>query len=179
MVAGFGCRGEWGIFYGNKDSPTEQRGVLKREFDGMINLMRIRACAEQRKGLRTKPGKRPSRVNVIGTLCAALRLCIECYRHTTTVEFFKHWFETWLLKAILWSEGYTVVLNNASFFGSGQNLLYSGRCMPLRPSTSVLCPILGWLQQVLPMTAFFTAGSCGCCFFRRTHLTTWRGLGQT
>ena len=52
----------------------------------------------------TKPGKRPGRINVIGALCVAAHLCIECYRYATTAEFFEHWFETRLLEAIPWCE---------------------------------------------------------------------------
>jgi len=63
----------------------------------------------------TKPGKRPGRINVIGALCVAAHLCMECYRHATTAEFFEHWFETRLLEAIPWGEGYTIILDNASF----------------------------------------------------------------
>jgi len=40
---------------------------------------------------------------------------MECYRHAITAEFFEHWFETWLLEAIPWGEGYTVTLDNAWF----------------------------------------------------------------
>jgi len=63
----------------------------------------------------TKPGKRPGRINVIGALCVAMHLCMECYRHATTAEFFEHWFETRLFEAIPWGEGYTVILDNAGF----------------------------------------------------------------
>ena len=44
-------------------------------------------------------------------LCAALHLCVECYRHATNAEFF----ENRLLQAIPWGEGYTVILDNARF----------------------------------------------------------------
>jgi len=67
------------------------------------------------KVARTKPGRHAIWVNVIGGLCAALHLCMECYRHTTTAWFFEHWLETRLLQAIPWGEGHTVILDNAGF----------------------------------------------------------------
>jgi transposase len=62
-----------------------------------------------------KQGKRFGRVNVIGALCAASHICVECYKHATDAEFFEDWFENRLLRAIPWGEGYTVILDNARF----------------------------------------------------------------
>ena len=63
----------------------------------------------------TKPGRKPERLNVIGALCVAVHLCMEIHRHTTGAAFFEDWFENRLLKALPWGEGYTVIMDNASF----------------------------------------------------------------
>jgi transposase len=62
----------------------------------------------------TKSGKAFERVNVIGALWEEKYLAVECYKHTTKAEFFEEWFER-LLEQIPHGQGYTVIMDNASF----------------------------------------------------------------
>ena len=54
-------------------------------------------------------------MNVIGAYCAGKHLAIECYNHSANSKFFEDWFINDLLKEIPIGEGYTVIMDNASF----------------------------------------------------------------
>jgi len=60
-------------------------------------------------------GKQFERTNVIGARCDGKHYAVECYNHTTDSEFFENWFENRLLKEIPEGEGYTIIMDNASF----------------------------------------------------------------
>jgi transposase len=48
-------------------------------------------------------------------LCHGEHHAVACYNHTTKSEFFEKWFEERMLKSIPLGEGYTVIMDNASF----------------------------------------------------------------
>jgi len=62
-----------------------------------------------------KRGKKFERLNVIGAKCKRKHFAIECYKRSTNSEFFEWWFGNNLLNAIPAGEGFTVILDNASF----------------------------------------------------------------
>jgi transposase len=47
-------------------------------------------------------------------LCNKKHIAVECYKHRTKAGFFEQWFER-LLDQIPLGEGYTVIMDNASF----------------------------------------------------------------
>ena len=61
-----------------------------------------------------KSGRRLERLNVIGALCNGRHLAPRCYKRPTNGEFFEQWFEG-LLQLLPHGEGYTVIMDNASF----------------------------------------------------------------
>jgi len=88
-----------------------------------------------------KQGKRFGRVNVIGALCAALHLCVECYRHATNAEFFEDWFENRLLQAIPWGEAVSKLQDTQIFMDYYMNT----RCkqVMITKNTTVCHMIIG------------------------------------
>ena len=60
-------------------------------------------------------GNKFERTNVIGAKCDGKHLAVECYKHATDSAFFENWFENDLLKVLPEGEGYTVIMDNASF----------------------------------------------------------------
>lgn len=60
-----------------------------------------------------KPGKRFTRLNVIGAVCNGIHSAVTCYKHSTDSIFFEDWFKNTLLPAI--PKGHTVIMDNARF----------------------------------------------------------------
>ena len=66
------------------------------------------------RGLGVREGKKAEHTNVIGALCGMRHIAVECYKHTTNTVFFEEWFLR-LLKKIPHGQGYTIIMDNASF----------------------------------------------------------------
>jgi len=63
----------------------------------------------------TVRGSKFERTNVIGAKCDGRHLAVECYKHTTDSAFIENWFANSLLEVLPAGEGYTVIMDNASF----------------------------------------------------------------
>jgi transposase len=55
------------------------------------------------------------RKNVIGAFCNRKHYGITRYEHSTTAEVFERWFTEYLLAEIPEGEGFTIIMDNASF----------------------------------------------------------------
>ena len=64
--------------------------------------------------LGVRDGKKAEHTNIIGALCGKTHIAVECYKHTTNAVFFEQWFER-LMKKIPHGQGYTIIMDNASF----------------------------------------------------------------